>query len=93
MGRRKKLFRKVEAGEISFTQHAYKQMMARDIYIQQVREALLNGQVVQRWDDRDGVKMAIVGKRFNGDYIKVVIKDTEPPSIITVCYPYEEVKF
>jgi hypothetical protein len=46
--------------------------------------------VARRWSERDGEKLAIIGERFNGDFIKVVVKDTEIPKVITVCYPYEE---
>ena len=54
-----------------------------------MEDALINGKIVGKWPDPDGEKLAIVGERFNGDVIKVVIKDTEIPKVITVCYPYE----
>ncbi len=73
------------------TRHAYDQMIARDIFIRQVEDAILNGRVARRWPERDGVKLAIIGERFNGDFIKVVVKDCEIPKVITVCYPYEEI--
>jgi len=88
MGKMKQIAKKVEKGSLFFTKHAYEQMIARDIYIKQVHEAILNGKVVQKWRERDGEKMAIVGKRFNGDPIKVVVKNSEPLTVITVCYPY-----
>ncbi len=90
MGRRN-IIEKIQQGQFQFTQHAYQQMLARDIYIRQVPEAIQRGRVVKRWNERDGEKLAIVGPRFNGDYIKVLVKDAETPRIITVCYPYEEV--
>ena len=71
------------------TRHAYEQMLARDIFIKQVHDAVLNGRVVKRKIDRGVEKLEIVGERFNGDFIKVVVKDTEVPKVITVCYPYE----
>ncbi|KAF1081713.1 MAG: hypothetical protein GQF41_2053 [Candidatus Rifleibacterium amylolyticum] len=89
MGRRR-IARFVKTGEYQMTRHAYDQMMARDIFIRQVEDAILNGRVARRWSERDGEKLAIIGERFNGDFIKVVVKDTEIPKVITVCYPYEE---
>jgi len=89
MGRRR-IARYVKAGDYQMTRHAYDQMLARDIFIRQVEDAILNGRVARRWSERDGEKLAIIGERFNGDYIKVVVKDTEIPKVITVCYPYEE---
>ncbi len=65
-------------------------MLARDIYIRQVHDAILNGRIVGRWQERSGEKLAIIGSRFNGDFIKIVVKDSEIPRVITVCYPYEE---
>ena len=35
----------------------------------------MTGRITQRWLERDGAKLAIVGERFNGDVIKVVVKD------------------
>jgi hypothetical protein len=87
---RKSIARKIAAGDYQVTRHAYDQMVARDIYIRQVHDAIVNGRVVQRWDERDGPKLAIVGPRFNGDFLKVVVKDLPTPKVITVCYPYEE---
>ena len=89
MGRRN-IARKVILGEYEMTKHAYDQMVARDIFIKQVEDALLNGRVAQKWSERDCDKLAIIGERFNGDPIKVVVKDTDKPKVITVCYPYEE---
>lgn len=88
---RKSIARKIELGDYQVTRHAYDQMVARDIYIRQVHDAILNGRVVRRWEERGGVKLAIIGPRFNGDFLKVVVKDLEVPKVITVCYPYEEV--
>lgn len=85
----KRIAKLVAAGEYHMTKHAYDQMLARDIFIKQVEEALINGRVVNRWPERGGDKYAIVGERYNGDDIKVIIKDAETPRIITVCYPYE----
>jgi hypothetical protein len=90
MGRRR-IARFVKAGEYQMTRHAYDQMIARDIFIRQVEDAILNGRVAGKWAERDGEKLAIIGERFNGDFIKVVVKDTEIPKVITVCYPYEEI--
>jgi hypothetical protein len=89
MGRRT-IAQSIAAGKYQVTRHAYDQMVARDIYIRQVHDAILSGRVVKRWPERDGDKLAIIGRRFNGDLLKIVIKDREPPKIITVCYPYEE---
>ena len=89
MGRRR-IAKRVKAGDYQMTKHAYDQMLARDIFIRQVEDAIVNGRVANRWPERGGVKLAIIGERFNGDFIKVVVKDTEIPKIITVCYPYEE---
>ena len=89
---RKRIARMIAAGEYQMTRHAYQQMIARDIFIKQVHDAVLNGRVVQTWDEREGKKYAIVGDRFNGDSIKVVVKDTEVPKVITVCYPYEDLE-
>lgn len=90
MGRRR-IARLVTAGEYQMTRHAYDQMIARDIFIRQVEDAIINGRVAGRWPERDGEKLAIIGERFNGDPIKVVVKDCEIPKVITVCYPYENV--
>lgn len=87
---RKTIAQKIAAGSYRMTKHAYDQMIARDIYIKQVHEAILNGRVVRRWPERDGDKLAIVGARFNGDLLKIVVKDQEVPKVITVCYPYEQ---
>jgi hypothetical protein len=88
----KSIARQVENGEIEFTKHAYDQMMVRDIYIRQVHDVILNGKIVKKWQDRDCHKVAIVGRRFNGDSLKVVLKDVQPPVVITVCYPYENLE-
>lgn len=90
MGRRR-IARMFEAGEYEMTRHAYDQMIARDIFIKQVEDAVLNGRVAGRWPEHDGEKLAIIGERFNGDYIKVVVKDCQIPKVITVCYPYEKI--
>jgi NADH:ubiquinone oxidoreductase subunit F (NADH-binding) len=90
MGRRR-IARMVAAGEYEMTRHAYDQMIARDIFIKQVEDAVLNGRVAARWPDRDGERLAIIGERFNGDFIKVVVKDCQIPKVITVCYPYEKI--
>jgi hypothetical protein len=89
MGKQRKIAKLVEAGDYEMTKHAYDQMIARDIFIKQVEEAIINGRVVNRWSEYGGDKLAIVGKRYNGDNIKVIVKDLEIPKIITVCYPYE----
>ena len=89
---RKRIARLVKTGEYQMTRHAYQQMIARDIFIRQVEDAILNGKVARTWDDREGKKYAIVGDRFNGDSIKVVVKDTEIPKVVTVCYPYEDLE-
>lgn len=86
---RKRIAKLVAEGEYQMTQHAYDQMIARDIFIKQVEDALQNGKVVDKWSERGGDKLAIVGERFNGDDIKVIVKDAEIPRVITVCYPYE----
>lgn len=90
MGRRR-IARLVAAGEYEMTRHAYDQMIARDIFIKQVEDAIANGRVAGRWPERDGEKLAIIGERFNGDFIKVVVKDCQIPKVITVCYPYEKI--
>ena len=89
MGRRR-IARMVASGEYQMTKHAYDQMIARDIFIKQVEDAVVNGRVARRWPERGGEKLAIIGERFNGDFIKVVVKDSEIPKVITACYPYEE---
>lgn len=89
MGRRN-IVRQVLKGEFDMTKHAYDQMIAREIYIRQVQDALINGRVKQKWLERGVQKLAIIGERFNGDPIKVVVKDLPVPKVITVCYPYEK---
>jgi hypothetical protein len=89
MGRRR-IAKMIESGDYQMTRHAYDQMLARDIFIKQVHDAILNGRVVKRWHERGVDKLEIIGERFNGDFIKVVVKDTEIPKVITVCYPYEK---
>ena len=88
MGRRS-ILKKAEEGKFQFTRHAYDQMKERDIFIKQVYEAIQNGRVIDRRPERDGDTLVIVGKRFNGDDLKVVVKDAEEPRVITVCYPHE----
>jgi hypothetical protein len=88
---RRRIARLVKEGNYQMTRHAYDQMLARDIFIRQVEDAIFNGRIAGRWPERDGEKLAIVGERFNGDFIKVVVKDCEIPKVITVCYPYEEI--
>lgn len=90
MGRRR-IAKMIEAGDYEMTRHAYDQMLARDIYIRQVHAAILNGRVLKKWDERGIQKLEVVGERFNGDFIKVVVKDSEIPKVITVCYPYEKI--
>jgi hypothetical protein len=90
MGRRR-IAKMIEAGDYEMTRHAYDQMFARDIFIKQVHDAILNGRVIKKWIERGVEKLAVIGERFNGDYIKVVVKDTEIPKVITVCYPYEKI--
>ena len=85
----KRIAKLVATGDYQMTKHAYNQMIARDIFIKQVEEALINGHVVNKWPERGGDKFAIVGERYIGDDIKVIVKDAEIPRIITVCYPYE----
>lgn len=89
MGRRR-IARMVAAGEYQMTRHAYDQMIARDIFIKQVEDAVINGRVAEKWAERGGEKLSIIGERFNGDFIKVVVKDCDIPKVITVCYPYEK---
>jgi hypothetical protein len=89
MGRRR-IAKMIKAGDYEMTRHAYDQMIARDIFIRQVHDAVLNGRVVKKWNERGTEKLEVVGKRFNGDFIKVVVKDSEIPRVITVCYPYEK---
>ena len=89
MGRRQ-IAKMVENGDYEMTKHAYNQMIARNIFIKQVEEAIINGRVVNKWSEYGGDKLAIVGERYNGDNIKVIVKDCEIPKVITVCYPYEE---
>lgn len=89
MGRRR-IAKMIAAGDYEMTRHAYEQMIARDIFIKQVHDAVLSGRVNRRWRERGVDKLEIIGERFNGDFIKVVVKDTEIPKVITVCYPYEK---
>ncbi|OQA07277.1 MAG: hypothetical protein BWY66_01456 [bacterium ADurb.Bin374] len=86
---RKEIAEKIAAGTVHVTRHAYEQMIARGIYIKQVHEAIVNGRVMKKWTDRGGDRLAIVGARFNGDVIKVIVKDCDVPRVITVCWPYE----
>lgn len=88
MGRRS-ILKKAEEGKFFFTKHAYDQMKVRDIFIKQVYETIQSGRVVDRRPERDGDTLIIIGNRFNGDALKVVVKDTEEPRVITVCYPHE----
>ena len=87
---RKRIAKMVEIDEYEMTKHAYDQMIARDIFIRQVKDAIINGRIAKKWQENNCDKFAIIGKRFNGDYIKVVVKDSEIPKVITVCYPYEK---
>jgi hypothetical protein len=89
MGRRR-IAKMVKNGDYQMTRHAYEQMIFREIYIRQVQDAIMNGRVVRKWSERGVQKLAVVGERFNGDFIKVVVKDTEIPIVVTVCYPYEK---
>ncbi len=89
MGRRR-IAKLVATGDYEMTRHAYDQMVAREIYIRQVEDAIINGRVAKTWKEYNGTKFAIIGERFNGDFIKVVVKDMEIPKVITVCYPYEK---
>jgi len=89
MGRRT-IAKKVGEGTFEFSKHAFHRMLDRDIFIKQVAEAIANGRVVDRRPERDGDTLTILGSRFNGDPIKIVVKDAEIPRIITVCYPRDE---
>lgn len=89
MGRRR-IARMVLKGEFNMTKHAYKQMIDREIYIRQVEDAIVNGRIERRWNEKGVEKLAITGERFNGDNIRVVVKDLPVPKVITVCYPYED---
>lgn len=75
MGKQRKIAKQIESGEYEMTKHAYDQMIQRDIFIKQVEEAVINGKVVKKWSEYGGEKLAIVGKRYNGDEIKVIVKD------------------
>ncbi|MBF0545239.1 MAG: DUF4258 domain-containing protein [Candidatus Riflebacteria bacterium] len=88
---RKNIARKIEVGNYSFTSHAYDQMFKREIYIKQVSDVILNGRVIGKRSEKDGDALVIIGERFNGDPLKVVVKDCPIPKVITVCYPYEEI--
>ncbi|MBF0409231.1 MAG: DUF4258 domain-containing protein [Candidatus Riflebacteria bacterium] len=86
---RKSIARKLDSGDFKFSRHAYDQMLERDIYIRQVYDAIKNGRIIDKRPERDGETLVILGERFNGDPLKVVVKDSEIPKVITVCYPYE----
>lgn len=81
---------RIAAEQYVLTKHAYDQMTVRDIYVRQVVEAVLNGRVVRTWHHPQYKKIAVIGTRFNGDHLKIVIKVAPTPQIITVCFPYED---
>lgn len=83
---RKEIAEKIAAGTVHVTRHAYEQMIARGIYIKQVHEAIVNGRVMKKWTDRGGDRLAIVGARFNGDVIKVIVKDCDVPRVLSLIH-------
>lgn len=58
---------KIRAGKFEFSKHAVDQSIKRDIHVQEMKEALLNGEVIEDYpDDKYGPSRLIFGKTSAG---------------------------
>jgi hypothetical protein len=63
---------KVNAGTFEFSQHAVDQVILRRIRVQEIREAIASGKVIEDYpDDKYGPSCLILGSALNGKVIHV----------------------
>ncbi len=80
----------VETNDYRLTRHGWDECRARQIRLQDVKDAIFAGQVIEEHIDDWGFHCYLVaGERFNGDVIHVACKIVEDIlQINTVYYPH-----
>lgn len=81
---------RVQTNKYRLTRHALEECRARQIRLQDVKDAVSNGKVIETHVDDWGFDCFLVaGERFNGDVIHVACKIVEDVlQINTVYYPH-----
>lgn len=77
--------RKVSNGKFEFSKHAVDQSICRDIRVDEIREAILNGEIIEDYpDDKYGPSCLVFGRTLRGrpihvhcshptrDYLKII---------------------
>lgn len=83
------LRQKVLAGLVEFSEHATDRSIRRDISVEEVREAIISGEVIEDYpEDRYGPSCIIFGRTKNGRPLHVQVSYPSRP-IITIITIYE----
>lgn len=82
--------RRVARGDVEFSQHAVDQSIIRHISVQELREAVAGGEVIEVYpDDKYGPSCLIFGMTSSGRLLHVQCSDPSRPivKIVTVYEP------
>jgi hypothetical protein len=90
MSEKKKFSKFVNEGQIEWRKHALERMISRGISRNDVLEVLLNGEVIERYDDSKPFPSMLISGKANGRAIHVVVAhdvENERQLLITVYEP------
>jgi len=81
---------KVAAGEFEFTRHATDQSILRQITVQEIRDAILNGEIIEDYpDDKYAPSCLVLGFTRSGRPLHIQCSHPSRPiiKIITLYHP------
>lgn len=75
--------RKIRSGDYTFSDHAVKRMMKRDILRREVEDAVFQGEIIEEYpDDKYSPSCLVYGKTKNGRDLHVQV--SFPPSVVII---------
>jgi len=74
---------KIRSGDYTFTDHAVKRMIKRDILRQKVEETIFQGEVIEEYpDDKYSPSCLLYGKTNDGRDLHIQV--STPPSVVII---------
>lgn len=74
---------KIRSGDYTFTDHAVKRMIKRDILRHEVEEAIFQGEVIEEYpDDKYSPSCLLYGKTNDGRDLHIQV--STPPSVVII---------
>lgn len=82
---------KFQEGEHRFTKHAIKRMILREISEKEIREAVLNGEIIEEYpSDKYSPSCLIYGKTSRGRHLHIQCSLPPRVKVVTVYEPEEK---